>query len=156
MNKPLKNNCRYISAEMRIDSSPDEIVHIARIIRWIAVELKFTTRRVDEIELAVVEAMNNAMKHANNMNTSDQVTVKWYVDDNSLKIEVLDQGKSMQAQPAGSLPSANKINGRGWFLISACMDEAMWSPKYPGNRVLLVKHFTTNQKSLIHSIHNSF
>jgi len=86
------------------------------------------------IDIAVREAVTNAIVHANNED-----------DTKSIEIDVKDQGEGFDpaSVPDPTAP-ANllKTSGRGIFLIRNFMDEVRWSSRPEGGTMLhMVKRF---------------
>ncbi len=78
------------------------------------------------LNLAVEEAVANAIKHGNAFDPAKNVSVRFTFDDQQIEVAVLDEGKCFDTdkiadptQPDGLLGAS----GRGIFLIKTFMDE---------------------------------
>ena len=97
------------------------------------------------IDMAVREAVTNAMVHGNQEDEAKSVEVIFSCLENALEIEVRDQGGGFDpadvpdpTEPANIL----KPSGRGIFLMRTFMDEVEWSARPEGGMaVRLVKKF---------------
>ncbi len=92
------------------------------------------------IRLAVEEAINNAIRHGNSMDTSKKVEITFNVDDNRAVITITDEGTGFEPS---SVPdptrdeNLHKPSGRGIMLINAYMDEVEYNDR--GNVVRMLK-----------------
>ena len=91
------------------------------------------------VDMAIREAVTNAVVHGNKQDESKQVEVTFSSSPEALEIEVRDHGNGFD--PA-SVPDPTdpenimKTSGRGIFLIHNFMDEVEWS-KQPGGGTTL-------------------
>ena len=97
------------------------------------------------IDMAVREAVTNAIVHGNQEDEAKQVEVTFNCLEHALEIEVKDQGEGFDpaAVPDPTDP-ANilKTSGRGIFLMRTFMDEVDWLARPEGGtKVRLVKKF---------------
>jgi serine/threonine-protein kinase RsbW len=97
------------------------------------------------IDMAVREAVTNAMVHGNQEDETKSVEVIFNCLGNALEIEIRDQGKGFDptgvpdpTEPANIL----KTSGRGIFLMRSFMDEVEWLARPEGGTtVRMVKRF---------------
>ena len=97
------------------------------------------------IDMAVREAVTNAVVHGNKEDEAKTVEVIFNCLDHAVEIEVKDQGEGFDP---GDVPDptdpANimKTSGRGIFLIRSFVDEVDWSMRPEGGTTMrLVKRF---------------
>jgi serine/threonine-protein kinase RsbW len=97
------------------------------------------------IDMAVREAVTNAMVHGNQEDETKSVEVIFNCMGNALEIEVKDQGEGFDptAVPDPTDPvNILKTSGRGIFLMRSFMDEVEWSARPEGGTsVRMVKKF---------------
>lgn len=97
------------------------------------------------IDMAVREAVTNAVVHGNKENEAKQVEVVFNCLQHALEIEVKDQGEGFDpAEVADPTDPANilKTSGRGIFLMRSFVDEVEWFVRPGGGTtVRLVKRF---------------
>src|SRR4029450_11550548 len=87
------------------------------------------------IEMAVREAVRNAMVHGNHEDESKSVEVIFNCHDNELEIEVRDQGEGFDPASVPDPTNAEnllKTSGRGIFLMRTFMDEIEWRNRPEG------------------------
>ncbi|MFC1576976.1 ATP-binding protein [Candidatus Omnitrophota bacterium] len=92
------------------------------------------------IKLCIEEAVRNAIVHGNKKKEGLGIEVSYWIKDNSLNIEVGDEGKGFDVK---KLPDPTKDenllreHGRGVFLINHLMDEVIYNER--GNKVRMIK-----------------
>jgi len=94
------------------------------------------------IDLAVREAVANAIKHGNREDPSKAVEVDVAVEEGELVIRVLDQGKGFEPlQVSDPRSPENLLNpdGRGIFYMKSFMDEIDYSFRPEGGTVVTLK-----------------
>ncbi len=94
------------------------------------------------LNLAVTEAVANAIKHCTKLDPSNTVRIRACIDDKGLLIEVFDHGqgfdlKDAQAAEADSLQE----HGRGLFLIRSVMDSVEYRKDDGWNVLKMRKNF---------------
>lgn len=78
------------------------------------------------IMIAVTEAVNNAIKHGNSGNSTKNVHLSLYLNDNLLKFVIKDEGSGFDYDnlPDPTAPeNIEKPGGRGIFLMKHLSDE---------------------------------
>jgi serine/threonine-protein kinase RsbW len=78
------------------------------------------------IMIAVTEAVNNAIKHGNSGNSTKNVLLSLYLNDNLLKFVIKDEGSGFDYDnlPDPTAPeNIEKPGGRGIFLMKHLSDE---------------------------------
>ena len=97
------------------------------------------------IDIAVREAVTNAIVHANKEDETKSIEVTVNCVGHALEIEIKDQGEGFDpASVADPTEPANllKTSGRGIFLMRNFMDEVQWSSRPEGGTTLhMVKRF---------------
>jgi len=97
------------------------------------------------IEMALREAVTNAMVHGNQEDESKSVEVIFNCHDNELEIEVGDQGEGFDPAKVPDPTNAEnllKTSGRGIFLMRTFMDEIEWRNRPEGGTaVRMTKRF---------------
>lgn len=83
------------------------------------------------VDVAVREAVANAIKHGNEMDPSKEVQVGLAVDDGIVVIEILDQGPGFDPSSLGDPRAPENLlkpNGRGIFYMRSFMDSIEYGP----------------------------
>jgi serine/threonine-protein kinase RsbW len=97
------------------------------------------------IEMALREAVTNAMVHGNQEDESKTVEIIFNCHDNELEIEVRDQGDGFDPVKVPDPTNAEnllKTSGRGIFLMRTFMDEIEWRNRPEGGTtVRMTKRF---------------
>ena len=107
-------------------------------------EMKFDEETQEHVNLAVIEAGTNAIKHGNKEDVEKTVTFEFLIDDSQLTIIITDEGSGFQREDvANPLEPENllKSSGRGLFLMEAYMDEVGYEAD--GTIVKMVKYRQT-------------
>lgn len=80
----------------------------------------FNVEQIEDIRMAVGEAMNNAVIHSN---CNDEVSLDVDVDDSFIQIRVSDHGKGFNPGEVQMDLNNYQGNGLGLFIIDSLMDE---------------------------------
>jgi serine/threonine-protein kinase RsbW len=129
-----------------LDSRLENVVLVGGAVRGIADTLSMdgTTRYL--LELCVVEAVNNAIKHAYHTEAGHLVEVEIRCDPDRLTFKICDTGESLI--PAAVAPFCfNPLNvealperGMGIFILNNVMDEVRYETISGRNILTLVKY----------------
>ncbi len=90
-------------------------------------------------ELALDEALTNAMVHGNGLDPAKSVRVRLFADDERWGAIVEDEGRGFDREQAPETPGADgplQESGRGIMLMDEYLDELVYAA--PGNTVMLV------------------
>jgi CheY-like chemotaxis protein len=122
-------------------SRPDYICEVVYQVALSAVAVGFAEMDLDNnLKLALVEAVTNAMEHGNRWTEARKVEVTCRARRDRLEVVVRDQGPGFDYQNLGDPTEEDNLlceRGRGVFLMQAIMDEVSFQP--PGNQVTLRK-----------------
>jgi len=91
-----------------------------------------------ELNVAVAEALANAVVHGSPRGADDDVHVRFFCYDDEVAVEVVDGGGGMDATPICA-PSPAATSGRGIHFMRALADAVHYTCGPLGTRVLLVK-----------------
>jgi YesN/AraC family two-component response regulator len=129
---------------MEVPSQSEWICEVINQISLSAVAVGFAQYDLDNnIKLALIEAVTNAMEHGNRWDINKNVTIELVSKPNELQVKVCDQGKGFNH--SGVPDPTDEVNlmcerGRGIFLMRAIMDEISYQE--PGNCLTLIKRKT--------------
>lgn len=125
-------------------SSMAENVALARlVVASIASQMEFTLSDIEELKVAVSEAVSNSIIHGYNNQTSGQIILDAWQEGNSLVINVIDNGRGI-ADIAKAMEPAFSTDpdrmGLGFVFMKSFMDDLQVSSKLDqGTSVKLVK-----------------
>jgi serine/threonine-protein kinase RsbW len=137
----MQSGAIKLTIESRIENVELAGVSISRICR----EAGLSEQAAFEVEVCVVEAVNNAIKHAYGGNPEKEVEIYLELTPAALTVRVVDTGSPMPAkmfrprQPqirAGVDPPAS---GRGLFIIHSLMDQVSYATEGGRNVLSLTK-----------------
>ena len=110
----------------------------------------FDEASVAEIELAVVEAANNCIEHACACSENHQISIEFYLDEELLTIELIDQGKAIEPEQLKNSNADFNFDttdiknlpegGMGLKIVKKCMDEVIYQHLNSRNHWLLTKY----------------
>ncbi|MGH7740575.1 MAG: ATP-binding protein [Candidatus Eiseniibacteriota bacterium] len=125
---PLCSECRF---DMVIPADPAEIAKVTRGVQQMLQERGWPSAEIDAVELALMEALSNAIRHGCNNDRSKNLQCSVSCSDaNELTIVVRDPGLGFdRASVPNPFAAENrmKMGGRGIFLINHVMDEVRFN-----------------------------
>jgi serine/threonine-protein kinase RsbW len=118
-----------------------------RVVRASAAEVGtafgFSDERVEDLKLAISEAVNNAIDHGNQGEVSKLVAVVFEIDGEKLEIRISDEGSGMDRHDISrhvideqSL-EAGHLRGFGLYLISELVDDYEVNSSHKGTVLTL-------------------
>ncbi|HOF05809.1 MAG TPA: ATP-binding protein [Syntrophales bacterium] len=128
-----------------IDSRLDQVFMVGYAVRGICTQLGMDRIVAFRLELAVVEAVNNAIKHAYDGQAGRDVEVIVTVDGDEVVFEICDEGKplDLSCRPRLDYDPRCKQNlpegGMGLHIISRVMDEITYCRR-EGRNCLTLRH----------------
>ena len=123
-----------------LPSSTHFVYVIDAVISEIVSDIGFDKEASEQINLAVIEAAMNAIKHGNNEDSSKRTRFAFILNQEQLTVVVEDQGAGFNREKvADPLDPTNllKSSGRGIFLMETCMDSVTYEAS--GRIVRMVK-----------------
>jgi serine/threonine-protein kinase RsbW len=130
---------------LSIESQFENVFLIGLAINRIASSIPVSEQLAFEMEVAVLEAVNNAVEHAHGHQRNKHVTVRVQLDSDRIQFTVADRGAPIdfEAAMAGSEKGESEgelERGRGLQVINALMDEVRYERKRETNQISLVKY----------------
>jgi len=80
----------------------------------------------NQIRVAVIEGVNNAVLHAYHNEPGHLVQVVWCLKDDGLRIDITDWGEPLAQELSRQWPDDHQEGGRGGPLMWTCVDELHW------------------------------
>jgi serine/threonine-protein kinase RsbW len=133
------------SVTIRTESRLENVELVARAVRGLTGAAGVEARECARVELAVAEAMNNAIRHAYRREPGHPVEVVFTLDEDRFTIEVADEGTPMEPRRApvldfdpGDLEHLPE-GGMGLFIIHSVMDEVEYRSRDGRNSLLMTR-----------------
>jgi serine/threonine-protein kinase RsbW len=137
--------------EVILESNLANVERAEEAARSVSAKAGFDEEAEFQIEMAVHEAVINAIYHGNKEDPSKKVYIRFLVMEDGLEIHVRDEGQGFDPSAVPD-PLAREnilsVSGRGIFLVRKFMDEFRIE-KTPagGTEVIMVKHLNTRIQS---------
>ena len=115
---------------LTIDSSLKNVAIVGAAVNRLCALVLLSEDECADIELCVVEGVNNAVKHAYNSQSGNDVDIVFTIQLDRLVIEIFDSGKGMEIDeiefPMFDFTSLDTIpeSGMGLYIIKELVDEA--------------------------------
>ncbi|MCJ8008514.1 anti-sigma B factor RsbW [Lederbergia wuyishanensis] len=118
--------------EMKIPAMPEYVGVIRLTLSGIASRMGFTYDLIDDLKIAVSEAITNAVQHAYKKDEGGEIVVGFGLYQDRLEVMVADSGKSFDLNKArdeiGPYHENSQVEflregGLGLYLIESLMDE---------------------------------
>ena len=134
---------------LELDSDRSEIQKVEQVLSGINEKVGFSHERFINLQIAVSEAMVNAIVHGNKEDDSKKVHVIVNYDSDMVEVKVKDQGPGFDI---GALPDPTneenllKESGRGVFIIMSLVDEFSCDYNDSGTELSLIIRRQKKQK----------
>ncbi|CEI82535.1 serine-protein kinase RsbW [Oceanobacillus oncorhynchi subsp. incaldanensis] len=134
--------------EMKVPAKAEYIGVMRLTLSGVANRMGFSYDAIEDLKVAISEAVTNAVEHAYEEKESGEITVGFGLYEDRMEIMVADRGGSFDLEevkngtgPYQSDEPVEKIRegGFGLFLIEALMDEVKINNKY-GVMVIMTKY----------------
>ncbi len=125
--------------------SEDRFVYLLDlVVSYVAKEMEFDEETTEQVNLAIIEAGTNAIRHGNRNDPEKTALFRFCLDADKLTVFVKDCGSGFDPEEVGDPLSPEnfmKPCGRGIFLMRALMDEVEYDvDESTGTEVRLVKY----------------
>ena len=147
--KPAANrkNAPTRRIQLTLKSAMDSVGQAEAAVVEFARKIGYSEPHLEQIGLAVIEAVANAILHGNRCDAKKKVRVTATRGKKGLEISVHDEGEGFDADALPDPLSPEtllKDSGRGVFLVRSCMDEVAVRRKAPkGTEVKMIKRGAT-------------
>lgn len=146
---------------MDIDSRPECIELLSNALHDIC-HLTLPVVEIARINLAMVEAVNNAVEHAYHGESGHPVWVEFDLTPDHFRLRVCDQGQPMApgrlaatpelAEPDPEDPATWSARGRGLAIIKSCMDTVEYQVQDGINTLTMRRNLITHEPPLGQSL----
>ncbi len=125
--------------------SADKYVYLLDlVVSYISKEMEFDEETTEQVNLAIIEAGTNAIRHGNGNDPEKRASFRFCIEEDKLIVFVRDCGSGFDPEDVGDPLSPEnfmKPCGRGIFLMRALMDEVEYTvDESNGTEVRLVKY----------------
>ncbi len=124
--------------QFEIIAHPQNAAHARTRVRAFAAAAGMAEDGLDEMEVAVGEAVTNAILYGS-PSAASRVFIACRVQADLLEIEVWDQGGGFDPASVHDGISQNALGGRGLLLMRALMDDVRFQHDGQGTRVTLAR-----------------
>lgn len=139
------------TVELSIESKLEFVEKISSEVKDVAAKMGFTEDDINWIELAVHEAVINAITHGNQHADDKAVDVKFIVEPEALTVFIRDRGAGFDVSQLPDPTDADNLlkpSGRGIFYMRTFMDEVEHSSHPEGGSVVrLTKKLSKSQQA---------
>jgi serine/threonine-protein kinase RsbW len=132
---------------LQIPADADYVDLVRLCLYGIASDMGFSLEAIDDMKVAVTEACNNAVLHANQQDAMNIIDIVFEIEETFLSIRVKDKGPSFDYEETIAEVTTlhdleiNELQagGLGLFLMQALMDEVTVHSEN-GTEVILTKY----------------
>ncbi|MGE5401068.1 MAG: ATP-binding protein [Ignavibacteriales bacterium] len=131
----IKNNY-----SLEIPSDPNKLPLVEEFLEDITAGITIQKNKLNNLLLAVNEAISNAMLHGNNYDISKKVRISVLINDDFLRVYIKDEGRGFNPNSVPDPTSPENIfrdSGRGLYIMKSCMDEVNYSFQSDGTELML-------------------
>lgn len=125
---------------LEINSDPNKLPLVEEFLEEISAGAIIEKAQLNNLLLAVNEAISNAMIHGNKASLDKKVSVKVEIDESSLRVYIKDEGKGFNPEEIPDPTSPENIfrdSGRGLYIMKSCMDEVSYNFTAEGTELVL-------------------
>lgn len=125
--------------ELSIESKIEFVDMVSSVVKNVSSKMGFEEDDINWIELAIHEAVINAITHGNKHAADKQVDVKFVLEQDTLTIYVRDRGEGFDPNQLPDPTDADNLlkpSGRGIFYMRTFMDEVEHSTHPEGGSVV--------------------
>jgi serine/threonine-protein kinase RsbW len=129
---------------LSIDSRLEQVRVLSGALRGIGKELALSESEIGQLELMMVEAVNNVIEHAYELQAGNDVHVRFEQRGNTVYLIISDRGKPIPAEvqeEIGEMPDPLALPDGGWglALIHALADSIRYVCSPEGNHLYVIK-----------------
>jgi serine/threonine-protein kinase RsbW len=140
----MDRNYKEYNIRLSIDSRLEQVRVLSGALRGIGQELQLTDDKLGQLELMMVEAVNNVIEHAYQLQEGNDVHVRVEYSPQEVHLIISDHGQTMPDElhsAAREMPDPEDLPEGGWGmgLIHALADSIRYSRDARGNHLYVSK-----------------
>jgi serine/threonine-protein kinase RsbW len=128
--------------ELSVSSSQDSLTQVDNFAEKLIRKTCFGPGELDDVAIALSEAVNNAIIHGNKLDLTKTVNIKLYICNKYLRITVEDQGAGFnlkQVPDPREEENLLKASGRGLLIMRHLMDRIHFKTRPTGMKIIMEK-----------------
>lgn len=132
------NNSRTILLQKRFNTNKGELSLLLRELEQLRPQMLLSNDQFHNLVIAMTEAVNNAIVHGNQLDTSKEVFYQISTTDEGVFCIIEDEGEGFTLEELANPISPENIlmeSGRGMFIIGALMRDLKATKTEKGMRV---------------------
>lgn len=140
----MDSHYKEYNIRLSIDSRLEQVRVLSGALRGIGQELQLTDDKLGQLELMMVEAVNNVIEHAYQLQAGNDVHVRVEYSPQEVHLIISDQGHAMPEElhtEARDMPDPEDLPEGGWGmgLIYALADSIRYIQDARGNHLYVSK-----------------
>lgn len=131
---------------LTITSEIGNIVSVQNFIEQLVNGIELEGKIFGRINLAIIEAVNNAILHGNHNDKTKQITIEAEIEEDKITVSVSDEGEGFDYTdiPDPTIPeNLLKTTGRGLYLMNVLSDNL----EFLNNGSMVIMTFALNSES---------
>ena len=128
---------------MSVAGEHEQILDLLERVEQKIREAQISQEITDDISVALLEAVNNAVIHGNQRCRDKSVDIRVSIEDNHIEIRVADEGTGFNPEALHDPDAPENLfrpNGRGLYFIHKLMDEVEIHSTDHGSKVIMRKY----------------
>lgn len=143
----MGNNYQEYNIRLSIDSRLEQVRVLSGALRGIGQELQLTDDKLGQLELMMVEAVNNVIEHAYQLQAGHDVQIRVEYNPQEIQLIISDQGHTMPDNlhnETRTMPNPEDLPEGGWGigLIHLLADSIRYIRDTRGNHLYVSKQLT--------------
>jgi serine/threonine-protein kinase RsbW len=133
-----------ITEEIFTISEPQKVQEIIESTERKIAAAQICDSIANDVMVALLEAVNNAIIHGNQRNFDKYVTVRMTISDGKIELCVTDQGSGFDPNLVDDPSRPENLfrpNGRGLYFIRQLMDEVEINSGQDGSKIIMRKNW---------------
>jgi serine/threonine-protein kinase RsbW len=133
--------------KLHLDSRLEEVFLVGLTVRGVCAATPLSATEASQMEVCVVEAVNNAIKHSYHLDSGHEVEIIIALYPEMIEFSITNSGEPMNSREAAriNLPPGDvrglPKGGLGLFIIKTIMDEVSYRCSEGKNIITMAKHF---------------